>query len=581
MSGHASIRNARTDAQRREYNDRRTKRYNELAQNSGGIEMPGRPSSVPTGEKSTLENRTGAVKETDSRQDAERFGYQTREQPGMSTFFRPPVKMTGSDIQPGRSGAPCPSTSANGRPTKEYAPRRASHIELTPSGVSESETVEMRLTYPKRAEETKDFAARGSCKGTANYPIHDLDWRDGIIANEETQWYCDTVTKLGDYPLQTLQEIIRLGNQMVLVAGGYRLAARELQELNFRKRSHVTARIEATQHVFPAIASQLIDISRRGLIPEYRGAAPHEKRVTHYPYVQTAAEKIAKELWKDVRMGIMLVCETELAEDSGLVISHSSSVVRKKNPDRTLSVVYRIISDLGGINIGNSKEDFYPVEVVELSGLTARILKLTRQFPTLPALMTKRDIAGAFRRILLRPDLIQIFTTDIPGSALSRNSDVFSGHLAMTSGWVDSPAYFKLSTDAIAETHHYYRPGQSLLSGRERFSSCMYMDDCMLIECPVGNRLRANVECWEWSFMQILDDDSINLDKKRAGGNWSQKATLLGFEINTEEMSGQLHAERIEQARVLILSQEMSPGNYGVAVKTSQQLRGLCVHWLN
>ena len=86
-------------------------------------------------------------------------------------------------------------------------------------------------------------------------------------------------------------------------------------------------------------------------------------------------------------MGIMVVCETELAEDSGLVIIHSSSVVRKKNPDRTLSVDYRIISDLRRINLGNSKGDCYTVEVAKLSDLAARILKLTRQFPTLPALM--------------------------------------------------------------------------------------------------------------------------------------------------------------------------------------------------
>ena len=280
-------------------------------------------------------------------------------------------------------------------------------------------------------------------------------------------------------------------------------------------------------------------------------------------------------------MGIVVVCDTELAEDSGLVISHASSAVRKKNPDRTLSVDYRILSDLRQINLGDPREDFYPVEVVRLSEIISRILKLTRQFPTLPVLMTKRDIASASRRILLRPVLVQIFTTDIPGSAFARNSDVFFGHLAMPFGWVASPAYFKLHTDAISAMHHYYRPDRCLLSGGERFSSFMYVGDCMLIECPVGNRLKASVECWEWACKQILDDDSINLEKKRIEGNWSQTATLLGFEINTAEMSAQLPAEKIEQARVLVLTDELAPVNYGVTVKTLKQLRGLCAHWLN
>ena len=69
--------------------------------------------------------------------------------------------------------------------------------------------------------------------------------------------------------------------------------------------------------------------------------------------------------------------------------------------------------------------------------------------------------------------------------------------------------------------------------------------------------------------------------QETSGWKLGSKADLLGFEINTEEMSVQLPSEKIEQARVLVLSQELSPGNYGVAVKTSQQLRGLCAHWLN
>ena len=49
----------------------------------------------------------------------------------------------------------------------------------------------------------------------------------------------------------------------------------------------------------------------------------------------------------------------------------------------------------------------------------------------MPILMAKRDIASAFRMVLLRPDLINIFTTDIPGEAMGRKFDVFFGHLAM------------------------------------------------------------------------------------------------------------------------------------------------------
>ena len=245
-------------------------------------------------------------------------------------------------------------------------------------------------------------------------------------------------------------------------------------------------------------------------------------------------------------------------------------------PGRTLSIDYRIVKDLRQINLGSDKEDFYPVEVVRLADLADRILKLQRQFPTTPVLMTRRDIESAFRRILIRPDLIHIFTTDMPGRMLGRSSDVFMGHLAMPFGWIASPAYFKLHTDAITAAHNYFRPSQ-VLGGRERFASFIYVDDCVLIECPVGNRLSACASCWEWSSQQILDDDSINDEKKKLEGQWSQRHTLLGFYVDTETMLIKLPEEKIQQARSLVLSAELSPGNYGVSVKTLQQLRGLCV----
>ena len=189
-------------------------------------------------------------------------------------------------------------------------------------------------------------------------------------------------------------------------------------------------------------------------------------------------------------------------------------------------------------------------------------------------------LEGAFRRILLRPDLIHIVTTDIPGDRLGRTTDIFTGHLAMPFGWVASPAFFEIHTDAITAIHSYVRPRQSLLSGEERFTSSIYADDCMLIECPVGNRLSACASCWEWSCQQILGDDSINNEKKGPECHWSQKHTLLGFEVDAETMTIKLPDEKIQQEGSLVLSAELMPGNYGIIAKTLQQLRGLCVHWL-
>ena len=69
---------------------------------------------------------------------------------------------------------------------------------------------------------------------------------------------------------------------------------------------------------------------------------------------------------------------------------------------------------------------------------------------------------------LLRPDFINISTTDIPGGEVGRTSDLFLGHLAIPLGWVAIPAYFKLRTDAITALRYHFRPRQRFLSGMGR-----------------------------------------------------------------------------------------------------------------
>ena len=324
---------------------------------------------------------------------------------------------------------------------------------------------------------------------------------------------------------------------MVGIAGRYTQAAREAQELNFRRRSHVADRIRSLQHISPVISPELIKIITHGEIPEYKGfLPPNERRLTRYPYIIDDTEKIVKKLWKDIRDGITIVCEMDVDEGHGQVISHSSSVAHKKMPGRTLSIDYRIVPDLRQINMGDDKGEFYPVEAVKLTDITDLISRLQRQFSTLPVMMAKRDIPSAFRRILLHPHLIHIFTTDIPGDVMGRMADIFTGHLPMSFGWVASPAYFKLHTDAIASVRSYFWKGGSLSGGRERFASYIYADDWMLIECPIGNRLSACASCWEWSCQKILADYAISDEKKGLECHRSQRNTLIGFEVATEHM---------------------------------------------
>ena len=168
--------------------------------------------------------------------------------------------------------------------------RRRSIIELamSPCPDTSNVVVEMRMTpvledislYDCTMDEVQldgpDDRTGNPCM---QFPIHDLEWRENVYVHVETQWYYAYVWKLTDYNRMQLEEVIRLGNNMVERAGGYRLAARELQELNCRRQSYIVDQLHAHSSIFPAIAPQLMDFCRRGLAPEYRGPPPPDKRV--------------------------------------------------------------------------------------------------------------------------------------------------------------------------------------------------------------------------------------------------------------------------------------------------------------
>ena len=64
--------------------------------------------------------------------------------------------------------------------------------------------------------------------------------------------------------------------------------------------------------------------------------------------------------------------------------------------------------------------------------------------------------------------------------------DLFTCHLAMPLGWVESPAYFKIHTDALSAMRNRVRHGEDIMSGNGKFNRFMYVGDCMVIECPMG-----------------------------------------------------------------------------------------------
>ena len=183
-----------------------------------------------------------------------------------------------------------------------FQARRRSVIELTPPSRPKTvdTIVEMKMTDALGDIEfydcvvnvpQLDMDSNRTGNPCAQYPIHDVEWRSDVYVHVETQRYYDYVRSMSDYSRSLLAEVIRLGNSMVVRAGGYRLEAMEMQELNCRRQDYAVGQLRKHSFVSPAIAPQLIDICRMGVVPEYHGPPPPDRRVTRYPYVSEDTEK--------------------------------------------------------------------------------------------------------------------------------------------------------------------------------------------------------------------------------------------------------------------------------------------------
>ena len=230
------------------------------------------------------------------------------------------------------------------------------------------------------------------------------------------------------------------------------------------------------------------------------------------------------------------------------------------------------------LNLGYRKMGRYPADAIKLSDIATRILKLRRQCPDIPILMPNRDIDSAFRVILMRPGLIHILCTDTTGGRVVGRGYPLFGNLAMPSGWVASPAYLKIHTDEGSALRSCFRPPNAQWGGSEKSTCAIYVGACMTVGFPRGKRLRTSTDCWGCRCKQILDDDTINLEKRPDGGPRGERPTLLGFDVNTARMAVELHGGgEAVQARCLMIGAALSPGDLSSGMRLLGTLRGLCM----
>ena len=122
-----------------------------------------------------------------------------------------------------------------------------------------------------------------------------------------------------------------------------------------------------------------------------------------------------KQIWKDVSKQRVLVLPA--ARDHPFLrdtVSSPFEAVDKLLPDRTIAPDKRVVHDQRGLNALTHK-DWHPPALQPKHEQIARLILWNKcQMPGVEILLSKKDMAGAFRLLSVNPKNVPLFAGDLP-----------------------------------------------------------------------------------------------------------------------------------------------------------------------
>ena len=197
-----------------------------------------------------------------------------------------------------------------------------------------------------------------------------------------------------------------------------------------------------------------------------------------------------------MRAEIHSVSPTATAKEDAPIESTPTTTVGKENPDRTVSRDRSVIADLRRSDIYRPTEKYYNARAPTNAEIIRTIAQVRTQFPTLPVILTSRDISSAFRLLKVHHALSLVAVTELPCRFFGAKHDVVLFYRPIPVGRNGSPAFFASFGDAIARIQGAGGTGRSSWNSRYSFTTCLYVGDGIFAELANLQRQEETVKLW-------------------------------------------------------------------------------------
>ncbi|CAE7205713.1 unnamed protein product [Symbiodinium sp. CCMP2592] len=432
----------------------------------------------------------------------------------------------------------------------------------------------------------------GRCGGRSGW-LHELD-----------DDYCEGTIGFGDFPTngwvvngedtragsaeryEAWKRVCDGGARLVQEAGSVKLAAESLWAVREEKglnnlKGVDDSRLDTVLH--PDLLEYLRDVRRRGLAARFVGERKRCQAKVH-PNGRRNLAQVYRQIWKDVCKLRVLVVPAGL--EMGPVISSPFDAVDKMLPDRSIAPDKRIVHDQRVINEGTHKE-WHPPSVQPRHEQIARLVLFAKcQLPGVEVLMSKKDVAGAFRLLWVDPRDAELFAGDLPWVPEEmEEGDRATGegmtivYLVSSFGFSGSPGEWTMWGKATEEFLRRHCPAKPRRDLAWAFESRILVDDNVLVEPLVGLRPWVASEVYELGVKTLLGDAAVNREKDLVEGPFPTFQTVWGLDMDTATEEIHLPERRILKGAHLLSDGAFEYGCKDLTVRAVQRFRGLATGW--